>query len=256
MSVPAKNSPGPLGLPDTVDTCLFDLDGVLTQTAKVHAAAWKQMFDAFLRSEAVQSGADFVPFSIKADYTAYVDGRPRLDGTKTFLVSRGVHLPTGDPDDPPGARTLWALSNQKNNLVQEMIRRDGVETYAGSVRYVRLARDSGMKTAVVSSSANTKEILEVTGITGLFDTIVDANVAGERGLAGKPAPDTFLAGAEGLGAKPSQCAVFEDAIAGVQAGRAGNFGYVVGVDRAGHADALKENGADIVVTDLKFLIQH
>lgn len=242
-----------LGLPDGTLACLFDLDGVVTKTALVHAAAWKQMFDAFLREHAAETGTEFVPFDPVREYDRYVDGRPRLDGTRTFLKSRGIELPEGDPSDPPTAHTIYGLSNRKNALVLEMIDKMGVEVYDGSVRYIRRVREAGLHTAVVSSSANTVQVLNVAGIADLFDTRIDGVIAKERGLAGKPAPDTFLAAAQDLGVPPARAAVFEDALAGVEAGRAGHFGVVVGVDRTGQAKDLAEHGADIVVQDLEEL---
>ena len=242
------------GLPDSISACLFDLDGVLTRTATVHAAAWKQMFDEFLRAHAESTGAPYVPFDAHEDYDRYVDGKPRLDGTRDFLRSRGINLPEGKDDDPPGAPTIRGLSNRKNDLVVEKIRTDGVQTYDGSVDYVRRVRAAGLKTAVVSSSANTKDVLACTNMTDLFDTVVDGVVARERQLPGKPAPDTFLEGARELGADAAHSAVFEDAQAGVAAGRAGRFGFVVGVDRVGQADALRRGGADVVVADLSELL--
>jgi beta-phosphoglucomutase family hydrolase len=243
------------GLPDTITACLFDLDGVLTQTATVHAAAWKQMFDEFLAAQAKQAGAAFVPFDPQHDYDQYVDGKPRLDGTRDFLASRHIDLPEGDETDAPDTPTIYGLSNRKNDLVLERIRTEGVQTYPGSVDYVRKVRDAGLKTAVVSSSANTLDVLETTGIADCFDARIDGVVAKERHLKGKPAPDTFLAGADAVGAQPDQAAVFEDALAGVAAGRAGNFGLVVGVDRVGQAAALREHGADVVVDDLSELLR-
>jgi beta-phosphoglucomutase family hydrolase len=240
-----------LGLPDAVTACLFDLDGVLTRTASVHAAAWKEMFDEFLRQ---RDGASFRPFDAVADYDEYVDGKPRADGTRSFLASRGITLPEGSPDDAPGVQTVHGLSDRKNALVLEKLREHGVELYDGSVRYVRAARDAGLRTAVVSSSANTAEVLDAAGIADLFEARIDGVTAKERDLAGKPAPDMFLAAAEALDVPPSQAAVFEDALAGVQAGRAGGFALVVGVDRTGQADALKSHGADIVVKDLEELL--
>ena len=242
------------GLPADVSVCLFDLDGVLTQTAKVHAAAWKQMFDEFLRRHAEQTGTPFVEFDVGHDYDEYVDGKPRLDGTRDFLASRGIDLPEGNENDPPGAPTIQGLSNRKNDLVLAKIREDGVETYPGSVDYVRKVRAAGLKTAVVSSSANTLDVLKTTGMTDCFDARIDGVVAKQRGLKGKPAPDTFLAGAAEFGVGPDAAAVFEDALAGVAAGRAGNFRLVVGVDRVGQADALREHGADVVVRDLSELL--
>lgn len=242
-----------LGLPDGTLACLFDLDGVVTKTALVHAAAWKQMFDAFLREHAAETGTEFVPFDPVREYDRYVDGRPRLDGTRTFLRSRGIELPEGDPSDPPTAHTIYGLSNRKNALVLEMIDKMGVEVYDGSVRYIRRVREAGLHTAVVSSSANTVQVLSVAGIADLFDTRIDGVIAKQRGLAGKPAPDTFLAAAQDLGVPPARAAVFEDALAGVEAGRAGHFGVVVGVDRTGQAQDLAQHGADIVVQDLEEL---
>ena len=243
-----------LGLPDGTRGCLFDLDGVLTQTAKVHNAAWKQMFDSYLRDRAERTGEPFVPFDPVDDYNEYVDGKPRYDGTRSFLVSRGIQLPEGDKDDPPDAETVHGLGNRKNELVQRLIREDGVEAYEGSVRYVRAARDAGLRRAVVSSSANCHEILVAAGIEDLFEVRIDGIVAEREHLRGKPAPDTFLAGARALGLEAGEAVVFEDALAGVEAGRAGHFRYVVGVDRVGQADALKAHGADTVVTDLAELL--
>lgn len=243
-----------LGLPDPTLACLFDLDGVVTKTALVHAAAWKEMFDDFLRQRAAGTGTEFVPFDQVREYDRYVDGKPRLDGTRSFLQARGIELPEGDPSDPPAALTVHGLSNRKNALVLEMIDKHGVEVYEGSVRYIRAVREAGLKTTVVSSSANTAQVLDVAGITSLFDVRIDGVIARERGLAGKPAPDTFLAAAQELGVVPAQAAVFEDALAGVEAGRAGHFGLVVGVDRTGQARELAEHGADFVVRDLEELL--
>ena len=188
-----------LGLPDGIRGCLFDLDGVLTQTAKVHDAAWKQMFDEFLRERADQAGQPFTPFDPVKDYDEYVDGKPRADGTRSFLASRGITLPEGDPDDPPDAQTVNGLGNRKNVLLLEMIRTQGVEPYEGSVRYVRAARDAGLRRAVVSSSANCHDVLVAAGIDDLFEARIDGIVARREHLRGKPAPDTFLAGAKALG---------------------------------------------------------
>jgi beta-phosphoglucomutase family hydrolase len=243
-----------LGLPDGIRACLFDLDGVLTQTAKVHAAAWKQMFDEYLRQRAEREGAEFVPFDARDDYDKYVDGKPRTDGVRSFLESRGIHLPEGSPDDPPATETIAGLGNRKNELVLRLIDEQGVDTYDGSVRYVHAARDAGLGRAVVSSSANARAVLESAGIIDLFEEIVDGNVLHERGLRGKPAPDTFLAGAEALGVPAAEAAVYEDALSGVEAGRAGDFGIVVGVDRVGQGAALREHGADVVVEDLAELL--
>ncbi|CAI7978616.1 MULTISPECIES: HAD family phosphatase [Parafrankia] len=243
-----------LGLPDHIEACLFDLDGVLTRTAAVHAAAWKEMFDDFLENWARRSGDPFVPFDIATDYADHVDGRPRADGVRAFLDSRGIHLPPGVPGDPPSGMTIQALATRKNILLLEKLKEMGVEVFAGSVRYLEELERAGVPRAVVSSSANCAEVVRAAGIEHLLLARVDGLVAEERGLAGKPAPDTFLAGAEALGVAPGAAAVFEDAIAGVQAGRAGGFGYVVGVDRVGHAEALRGNGADRVVEDLAELL--
>jgi len=243
-----------LGLPDSIQACLFDLDGVLTKTAKVHAAAWKQTFDAYLRDRATRTGEAYRPFDEVEDYDEYVDGKPRYDGVRSFLASRGIELPEGTSDDPPTAETVRGLGNRKNELVLQLIHDHGVEPYGGSVRYVRAARDAGLRRAVVSSSANTRDVLEAAGIADLFEARVDGIVAEEEHLRGKPAPDTFLAGARALGVEPAGASVFEDALAGVAAGRAGRFGFVVGVDRVGQADALREHGADVVVSDLSDLM--
>jgi beta-phosphoglucomutase family hydrolase len=243
-----------LGLPEAIRACLFDLDGVLTQTAKVHAAAWKEMFDAYLQERATRTGEAFVPFDSHHDYDMYVDGLPRADGVRSFLASRGIELPEGDANDPPGAETVKGLGNRKNAIVLSMIRERGVETYEGSVRYVQAAREAGLRRAVVSSSANCHDVLVAAKIDQLFDEVVDGIVAEREQLKGKPAPDTFLFAARALGVDRKQAAVFEDALAGVAAGRAGGFGFVVGVDRVGQADALREHGADIVVADLAELM--
>ncbi len=243
------------GLPDDVEACLFDLDGVLTQTATVHAAAWKEMFDGFLRPWSDEHAEEFRPFDAGDDYDRYVDGMPRTDGVRRFLESRGIHLPDGEDDDPAGTPTVAGLGNAKNEIVLRRIRTDGVEVYPSSVDYVRAVRASGRRTAVVSSSANTADVLHVTGIEDLFDARVDGVVAKERHLPGKPAPDTFLAGAQALGVDAAHAAVFEDALAGVEAGRAGGFAVVVGVERAGHADDLRAHGADVVVADLGELLE-
>ena len=242
------------GLPDGVKACLFDMDGVVTQTAVVHAAAWKEMFDEFLRARAKSTGTEFVPFDAHAEYDAYVDGKPRLDGTRSFLESRGIELPEGKPDDPPGTPTIYGLSNRKNDLVLAKLAQGGVQVYEGTVTYIRSVREKGIATAIVSSSANTKQILDSAGLADLFDVRVDGLIATERGLRGKPAPDTFLAAATELHLTASQAAVFEDALAGVEAGRAGHFALVVGVDRVGQADGLRKHGADIVVKDLAELL--
>lgn len=241
-----------LGLPDDIQACLFDLDGVVTRTAVVHAAAWKETFDAFLRE---RDGAGFSPFT-DSDYDQYVDGRPRADGVRSFLASRGVELPEGSPDDPPDAQTVNGVGNRKNELLLEKIRTDGVEPYEGTLRYIDAVRGAGLATAIVSSSANTRDVLRSIDAERLFDVRIDGVVARERKLPGKPHPDTFLAAARELGVEPSRAAVFEDALAGMDAGRSGHFGYVVGVDRVGQTDALYAHGADRVVKDLAELGGH
>jgi beta-phosphoglucomutase family hydrolase len=243
-----------LGLPDHITACLFDLDGVLTPTAKVHAAAWKQMFDEYLQERAKRTGEPFKPFDPVEDYDDYVDGKPRYDGVRSFLQSRGIELPDGTPDDPPGTETVDGLGNRKNELVLKLIRERGVEAYPGSVRYVHAVREAGLRRAVVSSSANAHDVLRSAGIEDLFDAVIDGVLAAREHLHGKPAPDTFLAGARALSVEPKQAAVFEDALAGVQAGRAGAFGFVVGVDRVGQRAALLAHGADTVVEDLAELL--
>jgi len=243
-----------LGLPAAIRGCLFDLDGVLTQTAIVHAAAWQEMFDDFLRRRAKATGEPLVPFDPVRDYDEYVDGKPREEGTESFLASRGIHLAAGSADDPPGTATIHGLGNAKNEILLRRLHTDGVHAYPGSVRYVQAARDAGLRRAVVSSSANTADVLAAAGIGDLFETRIDGVVAAQEHLRGKPDPDTYLAGAKALGLAPEAAAVFEDALAGVAAGRAGHFGFVVGVDRVGQADALREHGASIVVTDLGDLL--
>ncbi|MFF5858887.1 HAD family hydrolase [Streptomyces sp. NPDC012751] len=244
-----------LGLPAHVRACLFDLDGVLTRTAKVHAAAWKEMFDGYLRERANREGTAFVAFDAVRDYDEYVDGRPRADGVRTFLAARAIELPEGAADDPPDAETVHGLGNRKNILVLRRIREDGVEPYEGSVRFVRAVREAGLRRAVVSSSANCRDVLVAAGIEDLFEERIDAVVAHERRLRGKPAPDTFLEAARRLGTEAGAAAVFEDALAGVEAGRAGRFGLVVGVDRVGQAEQLRAHGADVVVRDLAELLE-
>jgi beta-phosphoglucomutase family hydrolase len=243
-----------LGLPIGTRACLFDLDGVLTRTAVVHAAAWKAMFDAYLLERARRTGEAFVPFDAGRDYDAYVDGKPRADGVRDFLASRGITLPDGSPGDPPTAETVAALGVRKNRRVLKLIHERGVAPYAGSVRYVHAVRDAGMRTAVVSSSTNCRDVLLSAGIADLFDERIDGVVAERRGLRGKPSPDTFLEGARAVGVAPSEAAVFEDALAGVEAGHAGHFALVVGVDRVGQAQALAAHGADVVVQDLADLL--
>ncbi len=243
-----------LGLPDKIRGCLFDLDGVLTQTATVHDAAWQEMFDDFLQRRAQATGETYVPFDPVRDYDDYVDGKPREEGTKSFLASRGIHLPAGHADDPPGTPTIYGLSNAKNQILVRKLRTDGVQAYPGSVRYVQAAGQAGLHRAVVSSSANTKDVLAAAGIQDMFEAIIDGAVVATEHLRGKPAPDSYLAGAKALNLVPDAAAVFEDALAGVESGRAGQFGFVVGVDRVGQADALRRHGADVVVKDLEELL--
>nr|WP_146654776.1 beta-phosphoglucomutase family hydrolase [Labilithrix luteola] len=249
------SEPTKLGLPSHTAACLFDLDGVLTQTAKVHAAAWKQAFDEYLKTLAERSGEPLVPFDAVEDYDKYVDGKPRIDGTRSFLASRSIRLPEGTEDDPPSAETVHGLSNRKNELVLQLLEHGHVNAYPGSLRYLHAVREAGIPTAVVSSSKNCKQVLASAGISDLFDVCIDGNVAEETHLAGKPAPDTFLAAARALTVDPAHAVVFEDALAGVGAGRAGHFGYVVGVDRVGQAADLIRHGADVVVGDLGALLE-
>ncbi|MHB1929935.1 MAG: beta-phosphoglucomutase family hydrolase [Acidimicrobiales bacterium] len=242
------------GLPDVVVACLFDLDGVLTDTASVHARAWKATFDEYLRERATRTGGPFSPFDIHDDYDRYVDGKPRNDGVRDFLASRGIPLPEGREDDDPSAETVPGLGNRKNQLLLELIHRDGVRVFEGSRRYLEAVRSGGMRTAVVSSSANTAEVVAVTGLDRYLDVRVDGVVAVQQHLAGKPAPDTFLEAARRLGVEPGAAAVFEDALAGVEAGRAGGFGAVIGVDRVGQSEELAHRGATRVVSDLADLL--
>jgi beta-phosphoglucomutase family hydrolase len=247
-----------LGLPDTVTALLFDLDGVLTDTASVHTRSWTRMFDDYLRARAERSGEPFLPFDPGSDYLAHVDGKPREAGVRDFLASRGITVPEGHVDDPPTAETVHGLGNRKNEMFNEVLRGEGVDVFEGSRRYLKAASDAGLRRAVVSSSANTAAILEVTGLADDVEVRVDGITIREEHLAGKPAPDTFLLAATRLGVDPEQAAVFEDALAGVEAGRAGGFAVVVGVDRtepgAGHAENLRRHGATIVVRDLGELL--
>jgi beta-phosphoglucomutase family hydrolase len=243
-----------LGLPDQVRACLFDLDGVLTDTASVHRKAWKAMFDQYLRSHAEQTGQPFGPFDIDADYLSYVDGKKREDGVRSFLASRGIDLPEGGPDDDPAAETVHGLGNRKNEMFHRTMREDGVKVFEGSRRYLEAVAEAGLGRAVVSSSANTREVLEITGLEKFVQYRVDGVTMREERIEGKPAPDSFLRAAQLLGVKPGQAAVFEDALSGVAAGRAGDFGIVIGVDRVGQSEALLRNGADVVVTDLAELL--
>jgi beta-phosphoglucomutase family hydrolase len=239
-----------LGLPDSIRACLFDLDGVLTRTATVHFAAWKRTFDEFLsRYDPAQ------PEFSQEDYNRYVDGKHRADGVRGFLASRDITLPEGSEGDPPDAATVHAIATRKNDMVLRELDEHGVEVYPGSVRYLRAVKDAGLKTAVVTASANGEKVIAAGGFADLIDVRIDGVVAGRDGLKGKPEPDTFLAGAKALGVEPSEAVVYEDALSGVEAGRAGSFGYVVGVDRVGQAEALGQHGADVVVQDLEELLE-
>jgi beta-phosphoglucomutase family hydrolase len=245
-----------LGLPDGVTACLFDLDGVLTDTAAVHDRAWKQMFDEYLHQRAGRDGEKFVPFDSGRDYSTFVDGRPRNDGVRDFLQSRHIELPEGNPSDSADMETVAGLANRKNEILLNRIKQDGVQVFEGSRRYLEAARDAGLRRFVVSSSANTEQVLRVTGLAEFIQGRIDGVTIAQQHLNGKPAPDTFLEGAKLAGAKPDQAAVFEDALAGVEAGRAGGFGIVVGVNRLDdkHGSDLREHGADIVVRDLAELL--
>jgi beta-phosphoglucomutase family hydrolase len=243
-----------LGLPDSIHGLLFDMDGVLTQTAVVHAEAWKQAFDTFMKRWSEEKGTEFTAFDKDKDYDEYVDGKPRLDGVRSFLESRDIKLPEGAADDASDAETVNGVGNAKNEILLKLIKQDGVKPYEGSVRYVHAALEQGLRCAVVSSSTNTHDILAAAGLGDLFEKVIDGNVVSHDHLHGKPAPDSYLAGAEAISVDPAHAAVFEDALSGVEAGRNGNFGYVVGVDRVGQADALREHGASTVVTDLAELL--
>jgi beta-phosphoglucomutase family hydrolase len=243
-----------LGLPDAVRACLFDLDGVLTDTASVHKTAWKAMFDSYLQDRAQRTGEPFVAFDIASDYLTYIDGKKREDGVRSFLAARGITLPEGDPDDDPSAETVQGLGNRKNELFHQTLREDGVKVFEGSRRYLEAVADARLAVAVVSSSANTREVLEITGLDKFVQQRVDGVTMREEHIEGKPAPDSFLRAGQLLGVPPAEAAVFEDALAGVEAGKRGNFGCVVGVDRVGQAEALRRNGASVVVTDLAELL--
>lgn len=235
---------------DKYDAVLFDLDGVITATAKLHAACWKKMFDEFLEKHASQRGEPFKPFEIATDYRLYVDGKPRFDGVRDFLQSRNINLPEGTRDDPPKTETVGGLGNRKNDLINEVIDSVGVEVYDGTITLARQIRDEGIKIAVVTSSQNCDVVLKAAKVDDLFVVRVDGNTILEQHLSGKPAPDSYLEGAKRLGVDPQRTVVVEDAISGVQAGRNGKFGLVIGVDRKGNGDELKKNGADVVVKDL------
>jgi beta-phosphoglucomutase family hydrolase len=236
------------------DAVLLDLDGVITDTASVHAACWKQMFDEYLQKRATRRGEAFRPFDLAADYRLYVDGKPRYDGVRDFLASRGIRLPEGSPDDLPQAETVNGLGNRKNDLVNKIIEDQGVEPYEGSIELIHQLRDLRFKIAVVTSSQNCTAVLKAAKLSHFFDVQVDGNVIHARHLRGKPAPDTYLMAAKLLGVEPARAVVIEDALSGVEAGSNGNFGLVIGVARKGNADELRQHGAHLVVNDLGELI--
>lgn len=238
---------------DQYDAVLFDLDGVITDTASLHAASWKQMFDAYLAERAKRTGEEFRAFDLASDYRLYVDGEPRFDGVRHFLASRNITLPEGSPDDPPDLETVGGLGNRKNELVNKVIETAGVQPYEGSVKLIHQLRDQNFKVAVVTSSQNCTAVLKAAKLDGLFDAQVDGNTIRAQQLAGKPAPDTFLMGAKLLGVLPERAVVIEDALSGVKAGSNGHFGLVIGVARKGNAEELKQHGADVVVNDLSEL---
>jgi beta-phosphoglucomutase family hydrolase len=242
----------PTVTPDKFDAVLFDLDGVITATARIHASAWKQAFDEILQKRA--GDGSFEPFDKQSDYEDYVDGKPRYDGTQSFLESRHIDMPAGSPDDPPGKATVWGIANRKNELFEEALKEERVDVFKGTVDWVSELRRSGLRTAVVSSSSHCKDILQNAGISSLFDARMDGEIADRLNLEGKPAPDTYLKAAEMLGVEARRAVVVEDALAGVEAGRSGGFGLVIGVDRKHDADLLRAHGADIVVSDLKEML--
>lgn len=244
-----------LGLPNKIRACLFDLDGVLTDTASLHTKAWTATFDAYLAAQAQHAGTPFVPFDPATDYRQYVDGKKREDGVGSFLASRGIRLPDGHPDDPSTVDTVHGLSRRKNDMFHQLLQDDGAQVFDGSRRYLAKACAAGLGIAVVSSSANARDVLETTGLARFVAQRVDGVTLRDEHIAGKPAPDSFLRAAQLLDVAPDAAAVFEDALAGVAAGRTGNFGFVVGIDRLGQAEELRRNGADIVVTDLADLLQ-
>jgi beta-phosphoglucomutase family hydrolase len=244
----------PTVTPDKFDAVLFDLDGVITATARIHASAWKQAFDEVLKKRA--GGDSFKPFDKHSDYEDYVDGKPRYDGAQSFLESRHLDVPAGTPDDPPDKETVCGIANRKNKLFEQALKKERVDVFEGTVAWVRRLRWAGIKTAVVSSSSHCEAILRSAGISNLFDARMDGDIADRLKLEGKPAPDTYLKAAEMLGVDPRRAVVVEDALAGVEAGRRGGFGLVIGVDRKHDADALREHGADIVVSDLKEMLPH
>jgi beta-phosphoglucomutase family hydrolase len=239
---------------DQYDAVLFDLDGVITNTATLHATCWKQMFDEYLRKRAEQKGEAFRPFDLATDYQLYVDGKPRFDGVRDFLSLRGIQLPEGSPDDPADVETVHGLGNRKNDLVNRAIAEVGVEPYAGTVQFIHQLRRDGFKIAVVTSSQNCRAVLKAAKLDDVFKVRVDGHTIEAERLAGKPAPDTFLMAARLLGVEPKRTVVVEDAISGVEAGSNGNFGLVIGVARKGNAEELKRHGAHLVVEDLGELV--
>ncbi len=240
---------------ENFDAVLFDLDGVLTATARVHAICWKKMFDDFLKRYSTERMEDFLAFDLNKDYSLYVDGKPRYDGVQSFLESRGIQLPKGGPDASPDENTICGLGNLKNEIFNDILRTSGAEVYEDSVALVKQLRTQGIQTAVVSSSKNSEVILRTAGILELFVLRLDGEIASRLKLRGKPAPDTFLEAARQLGTEPSRVAVVEDAISGVQAAQAGGFKLVIGVDRKNDPESLRKNGADVVVTDLRELLR-
>lgn len=240
---------------EAYDVWLFDMDGVVTDTARLHGESWKQMFDAYLSGRAAREGAAFVPFDLQGDYHTYVDGKPRYEGVDSFLRSRGIALPFGTPEDAVDAETVCGLGNRKNVLINDFIRTQGADVFAGTVDLIKALRARGKKVAIVTSSKNCDPILSAARLTDLFDVKVDGVYAAAHGIAGKPRPDTYLEAARLLGAAPDRAVVVEDALSGVQAGRAGGFGKVIGVARHGNAAALLENGADLAVADLGELLE-
>ena len=235
---------------DRLDAVVFDMDGVVTKTATVHAASWKKLFDAYLEAWATAHGRPFRPFDAVADYRQYVDGKPRYDGVRDFLASRGIVLPWGDPSDPPDAETVCGLGNRKNDYFNQVVAEQGVEPYQTTVELIDALKQRGFGVAIITSSRNATTILEAAGVAHLFPVCVDGLVAERLGLPGKPDPAVFIEAAKELGATPARAAIFEDALAGVEAGHAGSFALVVGVDRLDQADALRQHGADVVVKDL------
>jgi len=240
---------------DQYDSVLFDMDGVITDTASLHAACWKQLFDEFLERRAKLQSEEFCPFDIVTDYRLHVDGKPRFEGVRDFLKSRGIELPEGNAEDPVDVETVCGLGNRKNELVNHAIATKGVQAYNGSVQFIHLLHRNGYKLAVVTSSQNCASILKAVKLDKFFEVRVDGNTIHAQRLKGKPAPDTFLLAARLLGTEPIRTVVIEDAISGIQAGSAGKFGLVIGIARSGDADVLKRHGAHLVVRDLDELIE-